>query len=155
VTKTMRLASFLLLTLACTAAYGEPLQTQMAMTGDVEVDVVKAKVQDGILTLVLAYRNNGTEAAKIQYLLEEVYYIDETEKKKYQVLRDSKDQWIAAPVARGKIGFEAGWGAQPLEVPPGGKKLVWFKFPAPAEGVSKINLVVPDVLPFENLAISR
>ncbi len=35
------------------------------------------------LTIVLAYRNNGKEDAKIQYPLNDVYYIDDVEKKKY------------------------------------------------------------------------
>jgi hypothetical protein len=42
-----------------------------------------------------------------------------------------------------------------MEITAGAKKLVWFKFPAPPATAETINLVIPDVLPFEELAISR
>ncbi len=156
-TKSIRLylALFLALIGHNPAWSADPIQTQMGLTGDIEADVLKANVREGILTIVLAYRNNGKENAKIQYALNDVYYIDDVEKKKYHVLKDSKGEWIAAPVARGSLGFEAGWGAAPVEIPSGGKKAVWFKFPAPADRVQTVNLVIPDVLPFEKLAISR
>jgi hypothetical protein len=133
----------------------EPIQTQMGMSGDMEVDVVRAAVHDDILTVVLAYRNTGQKAAKVQYPIDDVYYIDETEKKKYHVLKDSKGDWIAAPTARGMLGTEASWGAAPVEIPPGGKKVAWFKFPAPAAATKTINLVVPETLPFEKLPVAR
>ena len=131
------------------------IQTQMAMSGEIEVDVVKADVREGILTVVLAYRNNGTEKAGIQYDLGDVYYIEDIEKKKYQVLRDSQGNWIAAPVARGMIAIGYGGGAFAVGIPPVGKTAVWFKFPAPADNVESINLIIPNVLPFERLALSR
>ena len=131
------------------------VQTQMAMTGDIEVDVVKANVQEGILTIALAYRNNGKESAGIRYGLGDVYYIEDIEKKKYHVLKDSEGNWIAAPVARGMIAVEGGMRAGAVKLPAGGKTVVWFKFPAPADNVQSINLIIPDVLPFERLALSR
>ncbi len=131
------------------------IQTQIAMSGEIEVDVVKANVRDGILTVVLAYRNTGTQSTGIQYRLKDVYYIENSEKKKYQVLKDSQDNWIAAPVARGMIAIEGGTSARAVEVLPKGKTVVWFKFPAPLNNVQTINLVVPNVLPFEELILSR
>lgn len=131
------------------------IETQMAMSGNVEVDVVKADVREGILTVVIAYRNNGTEKAEIQYPLRDVYYIEDLEKKKYQVLKDSQRNWIAAPVARNMIAIEGGISARPVGVPPAGKTVVWFKFPAPPNNVQSVNLVIPNVLPFEKLRLSR
>ena len=132
------------------------IQTQMGMSGDVEVDVLKANVQEGILTVTLVYRNNGKEVVKLkQFGLDDVYFISETEKKKYHVLKDSKGEWIAAPVGRGMLGFEGGSAATPVVVSPGGKAIVWFKFPAPPENVTLVNLVVPDVIPFDKLPVSR
>ena len=131
------------------------IQTQMAMSGEIEVDVVKADVREGILTVVLAYRNNGAEGLGIRYYLRDVYYIEDVEKKKYQVLKDSQGNWIAAPVARGMIAIERGTHAGTVGVPPAGKTAVWFKFPAPADNVQSINPIIPNVLPFERLALSR
>jgi len=131
------------------------VQTQPAMSGDMEVDVLKADVKDDILTVALAYRNTGAQAATVGYRLDDVYFVDPSEKKKYQVLKDSKGEWLGAPVARGAIGTDTGSQANPLSVPAKGKAAVWFKFPAPPESTTKINLVIPDVLPFEDLPITR
>jgi hypothetical protein len=128
----------------------------MGMTGNVEVDLLKAKVQEGILTVTLAYRNTGKEDAQLKEIaIDDVYFISETEKKKYLVLKDSKGDWIAAPVARGKIATETGFGTNPITVAPGSKAIVWFKFPAPPDNVATVNLVVPDVMPFDKVPVSR
>ena len=125
----------------------DPLQTQMSMSGDMDVDVLKASILDNIFTVVLVYRNNGKDKARIYYKSAGVYFIDDTEKKKYHVLKDSKNKWIGAPMnIAGDIS---------KNIAAGGKQLVWFKFPAPPATVKSINLVIPSVLPFEELAISR
>jgi hypothetical protein len=131
------------------ALAADVVQTQMGMAGDVEVDVLKAAVQEGILTVVLAYRNTGSKAFTGDVRLEETYYLDDVEKKKFHVLRDSKNEWIAAPIMThdsGRLGFD---------VAPGAKRAVWLKFPAPPDKAKTINLVVPGVLPFEKLTVSR
>ena len=128
----------------------------MGMTGDVEVDVVKANVQEGILTVTLAYRNNGKEEVKLKTIpIDDVYFISEAEKKKYHVLKDSQGYFIGAPVARSKLGTETGFDVKPVAISPGAKTIVWFKFPAPPENVTVVNLLVPDVMPFDKLPVSR
>ncbi|MDG2088936.1 MAG: hypothetical protein P8J68_09405 [Arenicellaceae bacterium] len=125
----------------------EPLQTQMSMSGDIDVDVLKASILDNIFTVVLVYRNNGKAEERIYYDFAGVYFIDDTEKKKYHVLKDSNNKWIGAPMnSAGDIS---------RKIAAGGKQLVWFKFPAPPATVKSINLVIPGVLPFEELAVSR
>ncbi len=63
------------------------------------------------------------------------------------MLKDSNNRWIGAPMnSAGDIS---------KKIAAGGKQLVWFKFPAPPATVESINLVIPGVLPFEELAISR
>lgn len=130
-------------------------QTQMSMSGDLEVDLKQAKVDGSVLTAILLYRNTGTKVVNVRYSIENVYFIDKRENKKYQVLKDEKGDWIAAPVARSGIGFEGAVGADPLVVDVGEKKSVWFKFPAPPAESTSINLVVPDVIPFEGVVVSR
>ena len=125
----------------------DPLQTQMSMSGDMDVDVLKASILDNIFTVVLVYRNNGEAKERIYYNFAGVYFIDDTEKKKYHVLKDSKNKWIGAPMnSAGDIS---------KKIAAGGKQLVWFKFPAPPATAKSVNLVIPGVLPFEELAISR
>jgi hypothetical protein len=125
----------------------DPLQTQMSMSGDMDVEVLKASILDNIFTVVLLYRNNGEAKERIYYNFAGVYFIDDTEKKKYHVLKDSNNKWIGAPMnSAGDIS---------KKIAAGSKQLVWFKFPAPPATVKSINLVIPGVLPFEELAISR
>ena len=146
---------FLTLVLGTSPAFSaDPLQTQMRMTGDVEVDLVRAAIDDGVLTAIFAYRNNGTEEAGIKYKVSEVFYLDKSEGKKYHVLADSQGDWIAAPVARGSIAVETGMSAQSVPIPPGGKKLVWFKFPAPPKTSMEIDIILPDALPFEKITLN-
>lgn len=142
------LAAIVLGSLAASSAWAQKaIQTQMGMVGDVEVDVVKAAVQEGILTVVLAYRNTGANSIKIQVGFADVYYLDDVEKKKFHVLRDSQNAWIAAPTDR-QNQIET-W------VNSRAKLAVWFKFPAPSDQAKTINLVIPGVLPFEKLPITR
>ena len=67
----------------------DPLQTQMSMSGDMDVDVLKASILDNIFTVVLVYRNNGEAKERIYYNFAGVYFIDDTEKKKYHVCQRS------------------------------------------------------------------
>jgi hypothetical protein len=132
------------------------IQTQTGMTGDVEVDVTKANIQEGILTVTLTYRNNGKDEVKLKtFAIDDVYFISETEKKKYHVLKDSKNEWVGAPIGRNWLGSHDGFRVNPVVVGPGGKAIVWFKFPAPPENVDMVNLIVPDVMPFDKLPVSR
>ena len=138
----------LLAVFSCSRAWAaDPLQTQMSMSGDMDVEVLKASILDNIFTVVLLYRNNGEAKERIYYNFAGVYFIDDTEKKKYHVLKDSKNKWIGAPMnSAGDIS---------KKIAAGGKQLVWFKFPAPPATAKSVNLVIPGVLPFEELAISR
>jgi hypothetical protein len=149
--KAERGAWFILVALVIVGSWGrvvlgaESIQTQMAMAEDVEVDVIKAAVKEGIFTVVLMYRT-GKTGALIRAPLDATYYLDNSEKKKYQVLRDSKNEWIAAPAAFGQL---------VIDVKPGEQMRAWLKFPAPPDNAKTIDLVVPGVLPFEELMITR
>jgi hypothetical protein len=140
------LSSVLLLTGTLPGA-ADVIQTQSSTEGDVEVDVIKAAAKEGILTVQLAYRNKGNAEAHLYWGWQEVYFLDTQDKKKYQVLKDSQGIFLAAP-DNGSHEIDA-------RVPGAGKVLVWFKFPAPPASTTKINLVVPGVLPFEDLPISQ
>jgi hypothetical protein len=72
------------------------IQTQSSTSGSVDVDVIKAAVKQGVLTIQVACRNTGDENVAIQYDLGSIYYVDESEKKKYHVIRDSAGCWLAS-----------------------------------------------------------
>jgi hypothetical protein len=132
----------------------EAIQTQTT-DGNVEVGVMKVVADQGILTVQLVYHNTSNVDLGIKYPVSEVYYIDEKERKKYPVLKDSHGEWVAAPTAYGSIATQHGWGVEALPLQAGGKVIVWFKFPAPPASTTKINLIVPNLLPFENLSVSQ
>ncbi len=139
-------ALFGILLVCCAAvASAAGLQTQYAMSGDVEVDVMKAKVAGDILTVVLAYRNNG-DWIKMEHATEDVHYIDKQAKKKYHLLRDDAGRYLADPVFGDKYA---------VTIDKGNRKMAWFKFPAPPAEVATIDLSVPGVIPFDDLPISR
>jgi hypothetical protein len=127
----------------------DPLQTQYGINGEVEVDLLSVSESGGILTAVFAYRNTGSDKSEVRYAVSEVYFLEKSEGKKYHVLSDSTGKPLAAPVGGEFISIR-----KPA-FKPGSRKLVWFKFPAPAEASEAIDLVLPDALPFENIALSR
>lgn len=137
----------LLLLVGTLPSAADVIQTQSATQGDVEVDVIKAAAKEGILTIQLAYRNKGNAEAALLYEWSTVYFLDTQDKKKYQILKDSQGVFLAAP--------DNGFRRIETKIPAGGKLIVWFKFPAPPASTTKINLVVPGVLPFEDLPISQ
>ncbi len=137
------------------ASHAKPLQTQMTLDGNLDVDVNRAKVDGTNLMIVLTYINATNKDIGIKYPLKDVYYIDKKDSLKYHVLRDSKKEWLAAPVARGSIARETGIAASPILVKAEGRATVWFRFPAPSPGTKKIDLIVPGILPFDNLALSK
>lgn len=130
-----------------------PLQTQYHDSG-AEVHAIKAAVADGVLTVIIRYQNDTGGKIEESYPVSEVYYIDPAENKKYSVLQDENGKWIANPVNnQGKIGVVGrDWG---LAIENGAAKVMWFKFPEPASGGETVNLVVPNVTPFDGLTVSR
>ena len=137
-------AAFMLSAVPASAA--EPLQTQMGQNGEMEADVLKAKVDGQVLTVAIAFRNTGDAKTIVEFKWHDVYFIDKSQTKKYHVLKDNKGVWVASQVYYGGV-------RQTIDA--GKKKLIWFKFPAPPEGDDSINLTIPAALPFDGLRITR
>ncbi len=129
------------------SANASALQTQMSLDANFEIDVKKAQVIDNVLTVILVFRNTSGEKAKISMPPGQIHYIDAAQNKKYHILKDEKNAYILAPPLY--------YGNLEFEVSANGKKLAWFKMPAPDEGVDTINLNLPGSTPFEQLKISR
>ncbi len=133
------------------------LQTQYGPDG-VEVDLIRAKIGGKVLSAVFAFRNTGSSSSDITYKIEDVHYIDNTESKKYQVLKDEKGAWLAGPINYFKQYIKGKWENFPathVHLSEGEKKIVWYKFPAPPEGVSSIQINLPEISPFDDVEISQ
>ena len=169
------------LVLAATVQAGEVIDEQFGPDGS-KVELVKAKVRNGVLTLAVRYvhpwelltpkeRNNYNEfdgairetqirrrKIPIKFKVDSVFYVANGEK--YHVLKDKSGNWLASPVAGDYI-------AGPVDrdvVREMEKKnqipalvltddhpvqILWFKFPAPPEGVTDIEFQIPEVSPFD------
>lgn len=126
-------------------------QTQISNNASFNVTLQGARIQNGVLTVIALYENTSSTKQLINYPVDDVYYVDNAQKKKYKVLKDEKNSWIAAPVCDGVIGLPNACYKGGIEVNPTAKQAVWFKFPAPAESPASLQLVIPDTLPFDNV----
>ena len=128
---------------------GEVIQTQESSLWDgVEVDLLSVKVRNNILTVKIKFRNEGEENQKISAYYESCYIMDETNQKKYFVLKDSDGKYIAGP----KKGDHKG-GYFEFKIEPSKNKGIWMKFPAPENSPETISLSIPGVFPFEEVEL--
>ncbi len=123
------------------------LQTQYGPDG-LELDLLSAKVSGNVLSVSMMLRNpNEKGYPGVTFALEEVNYIDNVKSQKYSVLKDEKGKWLAAPLAELARGNEKLFGTS-VTVGPGKRTVFWYKFPAPPEGVTKIEINIPEFSPF-------
>ena len=143
----LKLLSFTLLLSLSFLVHAEPLQTQYLDNG-AELNILKARVaKNNVLTIVAQYDNTSGADFKASYHFKHVYYIDPEENKKYHVLKDENEKYIASPASSGFL--QTAW------MKPGAKSIIWFKFPAPASETSTINLMLRGATPFDDLPITR
>ncbi len=143
---------FTVLTVFLTAGVviaGPPvLQTQYGAEG-IEVDLIRCKVTGNVLTASFLFRppQGGAKSGVEQNLTpEQIYYI--ADNKKYQILKDDKGHWLAAPCLQDKRRTPVRlWNKQ--------TKVAWFKFPAPPEGVTTIQLNIDAITPFDDVEVQR
>jgi len=127
----------------------EVIQTQESSLWDgVEVDLLSVKVRNNILTVKIKFRNEGEESQKLGAYYESCYIMDETNQKKYFVLKDSDGKYIAGP----KGGDHKG-GYFEFTIEPSKSKGIWMKFPAPEKSPETISLSIPGVFPFEEVEL--
>ena len=121
------------------------IDTQVGPDG-MSVHLMKAKVSNGVLTVSILF-DNDTEANVVfeRPNLNEVHYVADS--KKYPVLKDANGDWLASPVHDEDKLFKNNL-AQRYSINKGKKDVVWFKFPAPPEGTTSIEISLPGVSPF-------
>ncbi len=168
--RTFLLSTFIitLLILSGTVSGKEVLDEQFG-PGGAKVELVKAKIRNNVLTLAVRYihpvefNSNPemklrTRTIPIKFKVSSVFYI--ADGKRYFVLKDRDGNWLASPVVGDYI-------AEPVDMQTLKKemkknklpalileeahpvKILWFKFPAPPEGVDGIEFQIPEVSPFD------
>ncbi|HEX6899814.1 MAG TPA: hypothetical protein VF789_08875 [Thermoanaerobaculia bacterium] len=127
-------------------ATAAPLASQTSNWPGVVADVNEFRRKGSTLTARVTFRNSGPDRAEPDIRYSEVYVMDTTAGKKYEVLRDEKGTYIAAL----RSGYSDRWYEY---LQPGQTYTVWMKFPAPPQETKTITLQVPGVPPFEDLPI--
>jgi len=121
------------------------IQSQDTNISGVVAELTECKRKEGVLTVKIRFRN--ISSSKVWFSIDthhgsyDGFYVT-AENKKYFILRDS-DGAPLAPKYLGDVHLEKdqthSW---------------WAKFPAPPPKVKKISLVLPQVLPFEDIPIT-
>lgn len=144
-----------LICLAVSAAAGaalmaaEAIQTQESDSWEgVESDLTKISVRNDILTVRFKVRNEGSDSQNVIFLYKDCFIIDESNQKKYFMLKDSEGQYIGGPKDKEWEG-----GRLYLRIPAGGSKGCWMKFPVPVDGPETISIAMPGFFPFEEVAL--
>jgi hypothetical protein len=112
----------------------------------VTADVTEFRRKGNTLTAKVRLRNQGSKEVEPQIHFNETYVMDAAAGKKYEVLKDEKDAYIAS--------LRSGWKDQwSQRIAPGESQSIWMKFPAPPPDVKSVTLQVPGMAPFEDLSI--
>ncbi|MBE3096222.1 MAG: hypothetical protein IMZ44_03715 [Planctomycetes bacterium] len=122
----------------------------------VQVALVEVKRTSGdTVTVKWQYRNTTDQEIKISkggsswsdvyQLTADAYLIDAVNKKKYLVIKDSQNYWVASK--------HGDW--QGATIGPGQSLNAWAKFPAPPAAVETIAVNIPGTAPFEGVPIVK
>lgn len=123
---------------------GDVIQMQQTNINGIIAEVIQCKRKKGVLSIKVRFTNNGNDAASLRidthHGAYEGFYVTANDKK-YFVLKDTEGlalapQYIEAKISKGESYY---W---------------WAKFPAPPADVKEVNIIIPKVLPFEDVEIT-
>jgi hypothetical protein len=128
------------------ASSAKVLARQETSSKGVTAEVLEFRRRGSTLTARVRFVNEGSTIVEPIVTYDGVYLMDASTRKKYEVLKDESNRYIAAL----HPGFPDRWSER---IGPGETQTIWIKFPAPAAEVTALTLVLPKVTPFEDLAI--
>ncbi|MEA1964873.1 MAG: OmpA family protein [Candidatus Aerophobetes bacterium] len=115
------------------------------------VTLISAKRSRGAVSVRLQLSNTGSVAAKTGAIFyRDAYLYDYINQRKYPVLKDSDNHYIAEP--KSDLNDGGRWWSSSLK--PGGRQLMSLKFQAPPDDVNEVTVVVPLLVPFEKIELS-
>lgn len=133
---------------AATPAPPKPIATTDGETPGLRIDVMQLKrvSGDAVMLRFTVYNNSdkvysgdsfyGSEG----YTTDGVYLVDLDGKKKYLVVKDSEDKCLCSRGIQG--------------IPAHGSAVLWAKFGAPADNVTKLGVVVPHFVPMDDVPLA-
>jgi hypothetical protein len=131
------------------AVLSEPkvIATRQARNG-LELDLTRIGFTGDLMTIEFCVRNPTNEHVTFAtFPLEKVSFIDDATSRRYSVVKDKSDNYIASPVSGAYI--------ERQRIDGGGYSLMWFKFPAPPPSTQTISITIPTVNPFDGISIQR
>lgn len=132
----------------------EPIQSQMGPE-DTELDLLQAKLNGKVLSVVLKVTAPADRSIqRVFFKLDEIFYIDAEQNRKYHILKDEKDKWLAGPLY-GVMGKKDKYLFGIDYLREGKSGVLWMKFPAPLGDNPKIELNIPGVVPFSDITIAN
>jgi hypothetical protein len=140
------------LLLACETGYaqenGTAVRTIEGNEPGVHADILSLKrTEGGLLTLRVAFDNETGGEIKNKALpgggnVENFQLVDFLNKRKYNVLRTSDGACLCTSL-------------NPLTSSEPGKRILWAKFTAPPESVTRISLLLPEAEPVDDIPITK
>ncbi len=126
------------------AAKGNVVQSQDTEITGITADLTECKRKEGVLSVKVQFRNTSDAPVNVSIDTHHGeysgFYVTAADKK-YFILTDTEKAPLAPKYISGTV-------------EKGGKLLWWAKFPAPPDEVKKINVVIPKVIPFEDVPIT-
>ena len=131
-----------------TAPSAGALASQQTNWKGITASITEFRRKGNTLTAKVHLVNGGSEEVQPEIKYEDVYLIDTGAGKKFNVLKDEKGAYIAAN--------RSGWNDRWYDhMKPGDSYLLWMKFPAPPAETKAITLQLPNMAPFEDVAIQE
>jgi hypothetical protein len=128
------------------SAWGQDdvIQMQPTNMNGINAELIQCKRKKGVLSIKVRFVNSGNDMVKLRidthHGAYDGFYVTAKEKK-YFVLKDTEGialapKYMGADLKKGESYY---W---------------WAKFPAPPAEVKEVNIVIPQVLPFEDVEIT-
>ena len=130
---------------AAPAAAGAALGVEEHESG-AEVTLLELKRTSGdTVTVKWLYKNGSQEKQKIDPLIsDDSYLVDAAAKKKFFVLKDSENHWVALMRPYNQV-----------DIDPGKTFKMWAKFPAPPVATEHLTVYIMGVPPFEDVPLAK
>ncbi|MGQ0659053.1 MAG: hypothetical protein ACT4NU_13375 [Chromatiales bacterium] len=126
--------------LASTAASAEAIASGEC-NDNTSVELTELKRASGVLTAKVRY-TAAADGAMARVNPGETYVLDAAGAKKYEVLKDSDDNWLSSSNTSHQL-YKAG-----------DTHKAWYKFPAPPAEVASISLTLTNCEPLEDVPIT-
>ena len=134
-----------------TTAPPAPVTDVGAGLGHVRAALTAASRADGQLKVRITLTNPGPDTAggsALQYA--DAYVLDPASQKKYALVKDADGNYLAQPISD-----KNGGGRLFLStIRPGGRTFMTLTFTAPPDSVQAVDVVLPWIDPFENVALA-